>query len=225
MQKRLSISIFIIFLTISIIIFASVFFKGGYGITSTIVVLLSMLPFYAVFENRKPKAREIVPIAVMSAVAVVGRLAFAFIPQFKPILAIIIITAMVFGAEAGFLCGTTSMLVSNFFFGQGPWTPWQMFCCGIIGFIAGILSRKGYLKGEISLAIFGIASGFFYGGVVDVWSVIGFTSEINLATAAAIYASSFWFNATLALAKAFFLYVLAPPLTEKLIRIKIKFGI
>ena len=85
-----------------------------------------------IFEDRKPQAREVLLIAVMAAIAVVGRMAFFMLPQFKPVTAIVIITGISLGAEAGFLTGAVAGFVSNFFFGQGPWTPWQMFAFGII---------------------------------------------------------------------------------------------
>ena len=92
-----------------------------------------MLPFFLVFENRRPQAREVVVIAVMAALAVAGRAAFFMLPQFKPTAAIVIIAGVGLGAEAGFLTGALAGFVSNFFFGQGPWTPWQMFAFGIPG--------------------------------------------------------------------------------------------
>lgn len=97
---------------------------------------------FLVFEGRHPKARELVIISVLCAIAVAGRLAFTMLPQFKPVVAIVIISGVAFGGESGFLVGAVSMLVSNLMFGQGPWTPWQMFAAGIIGFIGGILFKK-----------------------------------------------------------------------------------
>ena len=98
-------------------------------------LLASAIPFILVFDKKKPQARELVPIAVMAAIAVVGRTVFEIIPlpNFKPCSAIIIITAVAFGPEAGFLTGALTAFVSNFIFGQGPWTPWQMFTCGLSG--------------------------------------------------------------------------------------------
>ena len=106
------------------------------------------IPFFLVFDKRKPQARELIPIAVMAALGVVGRTVFAIIPlpNFKPVSAIVIITAIAFGPETGFMTGALTGFVSNFIFGQGPWTPWQMFCWGMIGFIAGILENKGFFK-------------------------------------------------------------------------------
>ena len=105
-------------------------------------LIVSAIPFFLVFDKKKPQARDMVPIAVMAAIAVVGRTVFEIIPlpNFKPCSAIIIITAVSFGPEAGFLTGALTALVSNFIFGQGPWTPFQMLAWGLIGLFAGYLS-------------------------------------------------------------------------------------
>ena len=112
---------------------------------SFVFLFVSALPFYLVFDRKKVKARELTPIALMAALCVVGRAAFALIPlpNFKPVSAIIIITALAFGPEAGYLTGALAAILSNFLFGQGPWTPWQMFCWGLLGFLAGLLGRMG----------------------------------------------------------------------------------
>ena len=101
-----------------------------------------MLPFLLVFEGRRPKARELVTIAVLCAIGIAGRGLFFMLPQFKPVLALTIIAGVAFGGEVGFLVGAMTMLTSNMIFGQGPWTPWQMFAMGIIGFLAGVLFKK-----------------------------------------------------------------------------------
>ena len=82
--------------------------------------------------------------AAMTALSVSGRFLFAMLPGFKPVTAIIIITALYFGAQAGFMTGALTALISNIYFGQGSWTPFQMLAWGIVGLLGGILS--GYLK-------------------------------------------------------------------------------
>ena len=167
-------------------------------------------------------------MAVMAALAAVGRVAFAPVPFFKPTSAIIIITASVFGAEAGFLTGTMAALASNLFFGQGPWTPWQMFSFGIIGFIAGILFKKGKLqKRKISLCIYGGLSTFFiYGFLLDTatWLIFPY-SNMTLEGIIPIYLSGIPFNIVHAIATVFFLAVISKPMIEKLDRIKEKYGL
>ena len=128
-----------------------------YYLCSLLLIIYSMIPFFLSFEKRKPQARELVSIAVMCAIAVVSRAAFMMLPHFKPMLGIIMITGMAFGAEAGFLTGALGAFVSNFLFGQGPWTPWQMFGYGIGGLLAGLLARKGIMteKKRVRTAVIG----------------------------------------------------------------------
>lgn len=107
------------------------------------VLLECMAPFFLIFEGRKPKARELVIIAVLCAIAIAGRAALFMLPQFKPVIAMTIISGVAFGGETGFLVGAMTMLASNVMFSQGPWTPWQMFAVGIIGFLPASCSERG----------------------------------------------------------------------------------
>jgi energy-coupling factor transport system substrate-specific component len=198
-----------------------------YYFISLLIILYTMVPFALVFERRKPQARELIVVAVLAAIAVAGRSAFFMLPQFKPVVAIVIIAGVGFGAEAGFLVGAVAGFVSNFFFGQGPWTPWQMFCFGIIGFLAGILFQKGLLKRtKLSLCLFGgLATLLIYGGIINLGSVSMATSHFSWQALLAAYASGFWFDIVHATATVVFLYILARPMLEKLDRIKTKYGL
>ena len=180
-----------------------------------------------VFEGRKPQVRELVVLATMVALATAGRAAFFMIPSFKPIIAIVIISAIAFGGEAGFLVGAMTMVVSNFLFGQGPWTPWQMFAMGFIGFLSGILYRIGLLPTKrLSLCIYGfLVTVFIYGGIMNpaalFMSVYDFTWEGLLA----IYISGIPVDLVHASSTFIFLWIGAKPLLEKLQRIKIKYDL
>ena len=142
---------------------------GRYNVSSMLVLLECMLPFFLVYEGKKPKPRELVVIAVLCAIGVAGRAAFFMLPQFKPVMALTIIAGVAMGAETGFLVGAMTMLVSNILFSQGPWTPWQMFAMGIVGFLAGLLFRKGRLPANrLTLCIFGgLAALVIYGGIMN----------------------------------------------------------
>ncbi|WP_042170658.1 ECF transporter S component [Paenibacillus gorillae] len=198
-----------------------------YYFISLLIILYTMLPFAMVFEKRKPQARELIVIAVLAAIAVAGRSAFFMLPQFKPVVAIVIIAGVSFGAEAGFLVGATAGFVSNFFFGQGPWTPWQMFSFGIIGFIAGILFQKGLLRRtKLSLCVFGgLSTLVIYGGIINLGSATIFSPSFSWQALLAVYASGFWFDLVHAIATVFFLFILSRPMLEKLDRIKVKYGL
>lgn len=197
----------------------------NYGVISVIFIVLAMIPFLMMYEMKKPKAREWIPLAIMAAIACIGRVAFAPIPSFKPTSAIIIITAMVFGPEAGFVTGAVAAISSNLFFGQGPWTPWQMFCWGAIGFIAGILSKHNFLNEKWKLCTFGMLCGFFFGWIMNIWAATGFINEFSWKAFGSLYISSFWFDFTHGLCTVIFLYLLSDSWGGKLQRVKVKYGL
>lgn len=229
LTKRTCVAALLMLLLIPLTIFAGIFFLGDrkYYFISLLIILETMIPFLMVFESRKPKAREIIIISVLCAIAVGGRAVFFMLPHFKPVVAIVIITGICFGAEAGFLVGATTGFVSGFLFGQGPWTPWQMFAFGIIGFIGGILFKKGFLiKTKTSLCIFGFLATFIiYGGIMNPASVIMWQTEITWEMLASAYIVGFPLDLIHSVSSAFFLWILAEPMIDKLERIKIKYGL
>lgn len=209
------------------ILIGSLFFGDRkYFFISLLIILETMIPFFLAFEGRKPKARELVLISVLCALGVIGRAAFFMLPQFKPVIALVIISGVCFGGETGFLVGSVSGFVSNFFFGQGPWAPWQMFAFGIIGFLAGVFFKKGFLrKTKLSLCIFGFLMAFFvYGGILNPASVLMWQNKITWEMIFAAFLAGLPFDLIHALATSFFLWVLSMPMIEKLERIKIKYG-
>ena len=229
LTKRTLLATFLILLLIPLTIYIGVFFLGGrkYYFISLLIILETMIPFCMVFESRKPKARELIVISVLCAIAVSGRAAFFMLPQFKPVVALVIIAGVCFGGETGFLVGSVTGFVSNFFFGQGPWTPWQMFAFGIIGFIAGILFKKGFLrKTKASLCIFGFLATFIiYGGIMNPASVIMWQSKINWDMIKSAYIIGIPFDLIHALGTAFFLWFISEPMIDKIERIKVKYGL
>lgn len=227
-RRTLMAAILILFIIPGTILFGVYFLNDRkYYFISLLIIIYTIVPFVMVFESRKPQTRELIVVAVLAAIAVAGRAAFYMLPQFKPVVAVVIIAGVCFGAESGFLVGAVAGFVSNFFFGQGPWTPWQMFCFGIIGFLAGILYKKGFLKKtKLSLCIFGGLSTFLiYGGIINVGSLLMFTSQFSWKALLATYISGFWFDAVHAVATVFFLYIISRPMIEKLDRIKTKYGL
>ena len=218
-------------LLIPVTLFIGVFYlqRQQYAIVSVLVLFECMLPFFLVFEGRRPQARELVIIAVLCAISVAGRAAFFMLPQFKPVMAMTIIAGVALGGESGFLVGALAMLVSNMFFSQGPWTPWQMFCMGIIGFLAGVLFRKGWLRRTRgSLCVFGVFSAIvIYGGIMNPASVLMWanTETLTWKMVLTYYVTGFPLDCVHAAATAFFLWIAAEPMLEKLDRIKLKYGL
>lgn len=214
---------------VPVLLYCSVRIWGGrkYLLCSLIVVVAAMLPFFMMFEGRKPKAREIMVISVLAAIGVAGRAAFFMVPSFKPVAAIVIISGISFGGEAGFLVGSLTMLISNMFMGQGPWTPWQMFSFGMIGFLAGILYQRGLLKArKADLCIYGFLSVFLiYGGIMNPASILMSYGYITRSSLIAYYISGAPVDLVHAISTVIFLWFLSRPLLEKLERIKVKYGL
>lgn len=229
LQKRTVTAAGLILLVIPFTLFISVYYLGSrkYNIISLIVLLETMLPFFMIFEGRKPKARELVVLAVLCAIGVAGRAAFFMLPQCKPVIAITIIAGVAFGGESGFLVGAMTMLVSNVLFSQGPWAPWQMFAMGIIGFLAGILFRKGLLgRNRLSLCIFGaISAVFIYGGIMNPAAALLSASKLDWNLILSYYLTGFPIDCVQGAATWLFLWFAAEPMLEKLDRIKVKYGL
>lgn len=191
---------------------------------SACVCILACVPFFMTFEKKRQDNNRLVIIAVMVAFSIIGRYVFSFIPHFKPVTAIVVITGIYLGAEAGFLCGALSALTSNFIFGQGPWTPFQMFAWGLIGLIAALLSAP-MKKSRIAVCVFGVFSGAAYSLLLDVMSTLWYDGVFNFSRYIALMATAMPVTAVYAVSNAVFLLLLAKPIGTKLDRIKIKYGL
>ena len=159
-----------------------------------LVVLACIAIFAAGYESSKPALRQIMPTVVLAAAAAAGRVALAPFADVKPVSAIAIVAGAALGRRDGFMVGALAALVSNLFFGQGPWTPLQMYAWGLIGYLAGVLADAGALKSRAVLAGFGLASGLIYGLVMNAWHVVGFVSPITWQAALAAFAAGLPFD-------------------------------
>lgn len=226
-RTRLASAVSLLLVPLTIFVGIVYFGKKSYGAVSILVLLECMAPFALIFEGRKPKARELVLIAALCALAVAGRAALFMLPGFKPVAALVILSGVAFGGETGFLVGAMSMLTSNVLFGQGPWTPFQMFAMGLIGFLAGVCFQKGLLRaGRAPLAIFGAVSVvLIYGGLMNPASAILYQPNLSWSVLKAYYLTGFPFDLVHAAATALFLWFGAEPMLEKLERVKRKYGL
>lgn len=204
-----------------------------YYLSGLVIILLTLAAFFLRFESRRPQAREVVILAVMSALAVASRAVFAAVPHFKPMMGIVMLTGIALGPEAGFLCGAVSGFVSNFIFGQGPWTPWQMFAYGVGGLLAGLFAHWGLLKkapaGKKDLAglgIFGFLTiALVVGPLLDTSTLFMMSNTVSTASAAAVYLSGLPVNLVHGAAVLLTLVLVGKPLLEKLQRIRMKYGL
>lgn len=202
--------------------------NGRYYLFATLLIIGGMLPFILGFEKKKPQAGEIVLVSVMSAVAVVSRMAFSFVPNFKPMAGIIMITGMAFGPTAGFISGMLSMFVSNLAFSQGPWTLWQMFAFGMAGFMAGIMYEKKIMnenKRFVTALLGFLIVLLIVGPLSDTSTFLFMDGMMGDMTPWAIYSSGLPINAVHGVATAITLLILCKPFMERINRIKLKYDI
>ena len=197
--------------------------RRNYALASLLITLMALVLFSCGFERRKTCTRRMILVAIMSALSVLGRFVFGVIPGFKPITAVVVITAMYIGGEAGFLTGALSAVISNFYFGQGPWTPFQMLSWGLIGLLAGLLAMT-LKRSRILLSLYGIFAGVAYSFLMDIWTVLWYNGSFNPGLYAAALATAIPYTVMYAVSNVIFLNLLAKPFGEKLYRIKIKYG-
>lgn len=228
-RTRLAAGVILVFVPL-LIAFGIVFLKGrSYYFISICVIVAAMLPFFAVFEDRRPQARELVLISSLVVIATAGRAVFFMLPHFKPVTALVIVAGIGLGAEAGFLTGAMTGFVSNFFFGQGPWTPWQMFAFGVIGFLAGLLFEKRMRRGKLSLmgvCVYGfLATVVIYGLLLDTSTALSVLEGLTWQSVLACYVAGVPVNITHGVSTVVFLLLCAKPMLKKIRRMRKKYGL
>jgi energy-coupling factor transport system substrate-specific component len=195
-----------------------VFEDKSYAFVSLAVATFSVLLFVAGFEKKRTGTGRMAVVAVMVALTVTGR----FIPYFKPVAALTVLTGICLGGEAGFLVGAMAAVISNFYFGQGPWTPFQMLAWGMIGLIAGFLG-KNLKNNRIWLAVYGAVSGLFFSLVMDVWTVLWYNKTFDGGMYLAAMLTAAPYTVLYAVSNVFYLLVLRKPIGGKLERICLKY--
>lgn len=225
-KKHLSVIIFCAVIPAAVI--AGYFLTKGkqYFLLSLMIVCASLFPFFLSLERKKLKVRELVITASAVAAAVASRAAFFFLPNIKPMCAILIIFATVFGAEFGFVSGAISVLLSNFIYGQGMWTPFQMLGMGLTVFACAWLIRTFKIKNRLLLgAVSGALCFVIYGVVVDISSVFMMVSQFNISAILSVYLAGVPFNAVHGVSTAIMVAAAQPLISKKLERVKTKYGI
>ncbi len=196
-----------------------------YWLLSLVFVVLAMLPFFLKYEAKKMQSREVMMIVMLIAIAAVSRVPFAAIPNVLPMTFIIIVSGLVFGAQSGFMIGALSAIVSNMFIGQGPWTPWQMFCWGMIGCAAGLLRNTWWMRTMWGKVIFGFAAGILFGWVMNLVDVIARMADISWGAIVTIYAAGVIFDLLHAGSNVLFILLFSKSWIRILERFKRKYGL
>ncbi|WP_455682717.1 ECF transporter S component [Thomasclavelia sp.] len=222
---KLTKNIIILILIVLIALIGVLLFKDErYNLIIILLVTLSCLPFYFKYEHDKPKTREVIILTIMIALTVVSRIVFMITPSFKPVTVMVIICGIVFGRASGFMCGSLSALISDFAFGIGPWTPFQMLIWGIIGYIAGVFSKQLY-KDKYLLYGYSIICGIGYSLVMDLWSVLAIENSFNLTRYLAIVLTSLPVMLVYIVSNIVFMFLISKIMFQILRRVKVKYGI
>lgn len=224
MKKYVSAALLLLMVPAVVVLGATVFRDKQYAFVSLAVAVLACGAFFLSFERRETGPIRLVLLAVMTALSVAGRLLFAVLPGFKPVTAMVVLTAMYFGGEAGFLTGALTAVLSNFYFGQGPWTPFQMVTWGLLGFVAGLL-RNRLKASRLFLALYGAVTGVAFSLLMDVWTAVWIDGTLTLSRYLAAVATSGGYMLLYALSNVIFLLLLRKPMGEILGRIQKKYGI
>lgn len=198
--------------------------KATAGLT-LLVTALAVLLMLASFEASRPLMRQLMPTIVLAAVAAAGRMLFAPFADIKPVSAICIVAGASLGRRSGFATGALAALTSNFFFGQGPWTPWQMYAWGLVGYLAGVLMDAGLLQRPVAVYAHGLTSGILYGGLLNSWHVLGFVRPLTVPMALAAYAAGFPLDVMHGVATAAFLVIIWGPWRRSIARVVRKYDL
>lgn len=197
----------------------------AYFLLSMVILACIMVPFFIRFEFRNITGREVVILAILAAIAAVGRVPFAGLPSVQPTSFVIMITGLVFGAESGFIVGAVAAIVSNIFLGQGPWTPWQMYAWGMMGMTAGLLRNIDWMNKRWVLCIFGFVWGYLFGWFMNIWIIVSNMSNISWEFIVGIYISSFYHDLAHALSNVLFIAIFSVSWIKIINRTKIKYGL
>ncbi|HHX96676.1 MAG TPA: ECF transporter S component [Clostridia bacterium] len=195
------------------------------AIIALVCLLFCLGTVFYNFEKKVVTAQEIALLATMTTLAALFRLPFAFFPNLQPTTFLVMITGYVWGSQKGFLVGALAALVSNFFLGQGPWTPWQMLAWGLCGALAGILGRKAVDYNSKKFAWLAFFCGYLFGWLINFWHWLAFIYPLNLKTWLVVCLASFPFDTIHALGNLMFSIILGPLFYPILKRFRQKFKI
>jgi energy-coupling factor transport system substrate-specific component len=193
----------------------------GWQAASFVLLGLALAGGFAWYERSNPSAKVLALVATLAALAALGRVAFAALPDVKPTTDIVLLSGFVLGAAPGFAVGSVAALASNFFFGQGAWTPWQMFAWGVIGLLGAGLGRlSGRRLGRVPLTVACGFAGLLYGVILNFSTWITFSGDLTLDHYLVIAGSALPFDVTHAIGNIVFCLAFGPALVRALLRFR-----
>lgn len=211
-------------LLLGLILLVSLYQMGYYQLASIWMISLSLGLGLISFNQYQHSVRELMIIVVMTSIAVVGRVSFFFIPSVSPMIPIVMITGIYFGRKEGYIVGMLAAFMSNFFFTQGPWTPFQMFTTSLIGYISGApLWKETLKKSNIGTIILAVVSGIMYSLLMDIWTVLSIDGYFNLKRYFIVLVPAIPYMVTYSMSNVIFMLVLKAPFGEKIKELQHKY--
>jgi energy-coupling factor transport system substrate-specific component len=193
---------------------------------SFVVLGLALVAGFAWYERSHPSARVLALVATLAALAALGRIAFAPLPNVKPTTDIVLLAGYAVGGAPGFAVGAVAALASNVFFGQGPWTPWQMCAWGGVGIGGALLARvAGRELGRVALAVACGLAGAAYGAVMNVHLWVTYSGDHTLAKLGSVFATSLTFDLAHVIGNVLFCLAFGPALVRALTRYRRRFEV
>jgi energy-coupling factor transport system substrate-specific component len=191
----------------------------SWQLASLTLLGLALAAGFAWYEREKPPARVLAVVASLAALAVVGRLAFAAIPNVKPTTDIVLFAGYALGAIPGFAVGAVTAIVSNIFLSQGPWTVWQMAGWGAVGVGGALLARvlHGREPNRFLLAAVCGVAGLLFGAWMDVYQWT-FAARQDLDSYLAVAGTSLPYNVAHAAGNVVFCLLIGPVFLRALAR-------
>ena len=225
-MKRVLLTLLFLVLPVLLVVWQVCFADTtSWYLVAAVLLLLSALPFFLHLERKPISAREMALLSVLTALAVVSRAVFYLIPQVKPIAAVVIVAGMCLGPFSGYMVGALSAFLSNFLFGQGIWTPFQMVALGLVGLLAGMLLRPGRVNRWVLALVGFFLATVVYGLVVDLSTVLMTVTDFTWPAVLAVYASGAPFDLVFGGSTAVFLVLFGTPLEQKITRLQRKYGL
>ena len=209
---------------VMVVLFATVMPRRSFLLVAIVMAAVAVGAFCLNFEKEKDNGARTVLTAVFAALSTASRVVFAAVPGFKPIMSVTMFAGMYLGGDAGFLVGALTALLSNFVFGQGGWTIFQMFTWGFIGLVAGLLGPL-MRKHTAVLCTLGFLAGPLFSFVIDIWSTVWIFGKFSWKAYLATTLNALPFTIMYAVSNVFFLLILARPMRRTMKRVTVKYGL
>ncbi|HXR30668.1 MAG TPA: prenyltransferase/squalene oxidase repeat-containing protein, partial [Solirubrobacterales bacterium] len=195
----------------------------SWQLASFVILTAVLLGGFAWYERSRPPSQVVALVAVLAALAIAGRIAFAAFPNVKPTTDIVLFAGYALGPAPGFAVGALAGLVSNFWFGQGPWTPWQMLGWGMCGVLGAALALGTRNAGRLSLAAACGFAGIAYGVLLNFSLMATYGGDLSLERFLALQARALPFDAAHAIGNLAFALLAGPAMVRMLVRFRERF--